>query len=248
MREPKVWTAAFGKPRLSNLDVHVWRAFLDCRPDLMRQFETTLSTDEKVRAERFHFSRDRDHFIAARGILRELLASYTHASPGELQFTYGAQKKPALLGNKMPATVKFNLSHSHGLAVFAISEQRELGIDLELVQPGFATDGIAERYFSSRELAELRALPPEQMAEGFFLCWTRKEAYVKAHGAGLHIPLDSFDVTLTPGEPERLRSTDSERWSLRSFKPASEFAGAMVVEGRSWQASYFEWSHENDPR
>jgi 4'-phosphopantetheinyl transferase len=208
----------------------------------MRQFEATLSTDEKVRSERFHFVRDRDHFVAARGILRQLLASYTQSSPAELQFNYGAQKKPALMAKNMPAAVRFNLSHSHGLAIFAISEKRELGIDLELIQPRFATDGIAERYFSSRELAELRALPPEKTAEGFFLCWTRKEAYVKAHGAGLHIPLDSFDVTLTPGDPERLCSTDSERWSLCSFEPASQYVGAIVGEGKGWRASYWDWA------
>jgi 4'-phosphopantetheinyl transferase len=208
----------------------------------MRQFEATLSTDEKARSERFHFARDRDHFVAARGILRQLLASYTQSSPAELQFNYGAQKKPALRAKNMPAALRFNLSHSHGLAIFAISEKRELGIDLELIQPRFAADGIAERYFSSRELAELRALPPEKTAEGFFLCWTRKEAYVKAHGAGLHIPLDSFDVTLTPGGPERLCSTDSERWSLRSFEPASQYVGAIVGEGKSWRASYWDWT------
>jgi 4'-phosphopantetheinyl transferase len=208
----------------------------------MREFEGTLSTDEKVRSERFHFARDRDHFIAARGILRQLLASYSQSSPAELQFSYGAQKKPALMAKNMAAAVRFNLSHSHGLAVFAFSEQREVGIDLELIQPGFATDGIAERYFSARELAELRALPPQKMSEGFFHCWTRKEAYVKAHGAGLHIPLDSFDVTLTPGAPERLRSTDSERWSLCSFEPASQYVGAIVGEGKGWRASYWDWT------
>jgi 4'-phosphopantetheinyl transferase len=107
---------------------------------------------------------------------------------------------------------------------------------------GFRGEAIAQRFFSSKELAELRSLLPEQRDEGFFLCWTRKEAYVKAQGAGLGIPLDSFDVSLTPGVPERLSSADSDRWTLRSFRPAELFAAAVVAEGRAPTFCFLDWN------
>jgi len=125
--------------------------------------------------------------------------------------------KPALDLEETQQCVRFNLSHSHGLAVFAFSLDREIGIGLELIRFNFATDEIAVRYFFPRELAEWRALPSDSRAEGFFLCWTRKEAYVKARGAGLHFPLDSFSVSLTPGKPEILESADSEQRSVCSL-------------------------------
>src|SRR5262249_24675748 len=103
-------------------------------------------------------------------------------------------------------------------------------------------DEIAERYFSAVELSELRRLPRDGRDEGFFRCWTRKEAYIKARGDGLgSIPLDSFDVSLTPGEPERLGSGDSERWSLRAFDPGAGYAGAVVAEGRNWSLRLWDW-------
>ena len=196
--------------------------------------------DEKSRAARFRFARDRNHFIAARGILRELLGGYLHRSPAELEFDYGPSGKPALRTEGPSSPVRFNLSHSHGLAVYAFALGREVGIDLEPIRPDFAADDIAGRYFSTRELNELRALPPELRPEGFFLCWTRKEAYVKARGEGLQIPLDSFSVSLTPGEPEVLESADSSRWSLRSFEPAPRYVAAVVGEGQGWRLRHWE--------
>ena len=201
---------------------------------------SSLSADEKSRADRFVFAGDRDRFVAARGILRELLGSYAGTAPAELKFDYGSQSKPELSPAHPP--IRFNLSHSHGLAVYAFARERHLGIDLELIQPEFAGDEIAERYFSAPELAELRALPPETRAEGFFLCWTRKEAYVKARGEGLQISLASFDVSLTPGKEERLRSDDALRWQLHSFQPAPQYVGALVAENRVSHLNQWEWT------
>lgn len=203
--------------------------------------ETTLAEDERKRAQRFLFERDRKHFIAGRGILRNLLAKYASRTPGGLKFRYGPQEKPALVADETQQTIRFNLSHSHGLAVFAFSLEREVGIDLELIRPDFATDEIAARYFSARELAELRALPPDLHAEGFFLCWTRKEAYVKARGVGLQIPLDSFSVSLTPGRLETLESADSEQWEIRSLRPGTGFVGAIVAERPIGRLYQFDW-------
>ncbi|MFZ0912892.1 MAG: 4'-phosphopantetheinyl transferase superfamily protein [Candidatus Korobacteraceae bacterium] len=143
--------------------------------------------------------------------------------------------------------IRFNLSHSHGLALYAFAYRREVGIDLELIQTDFGGEAVAERFFSPRELAQLRALSVELRAEGFFNCWTRKEAYVKARGDGLQIQLDSFDVSLTPGYPNALNSSDCLRWSLCSFQPAPQFVAAVVAEGRGWRLRHLEWSLPNPP-
>jgi len=138
-------------------------------------------------------------------------------------------------------SVRFNLSHSRGLAVYAFARDRELGIDLEPIRPEFSAEDIAERHFSPQELEEWHRLTPGLRAEAFFLCWTRKEAYVKARGEGLQIPLASFSVTLTPGQPEILQSVDSTRWGLRSFQPAPGYAAALAAEGRDWRLVRWDW-------
>jgi 4'-phosphopantetheinyl transferase len=127
------------------------------------------------------------------------------------------------------------------LALLAFALGRNLGIDVEFIRPEFPADEIAQRYFSPKEVMELRTLPPSLRAEGFYLCWTRKEAYIKATGEGLHVPLESFNVSLTPGRPERLESTDSGRWSMRSLYPDPFYAGALVAEGQQLRLRQWGW-------
>ena len=210
-------------------ELHIWLAWLDVGSEERSRLCSYLSKEEISRAQRFVFPRDRDHFIVARGRLRELLGRYLHCPPNAVQFKTGRYGKLSLLDDRDP--LRFNLSHSHGLALYGFCLGRELGIDTEKIQPQFAGEGIAERYFSAAEQRDLRDLPRELRDTAFFLCWTRKEAYIKAHGDGLQIALDSFDVSLKPGEPETLRSVDSGRWSMRSFAPAPEFVAAIIVEG-----------------
>jgi 4'-phosphopantetheinyl transferase len=222
-------------------EIHVWRACLDCEDAVLRQFEATLAPDEKARAGRFFFERDRNCFIAARGVLRELLARYLNRAPAGLDFDYGPQGKPTLRTELPRSSVQFNVSHSHGLALLAFAVGRRLGVDVELVRPNFGGEDLADRYFSPQEIMELQRLPAPLQDEGFFLCWTRKEAYVKARGEGLHIPLKSFHVSLTPGEPERLQTADSSHWSLRSLRPNPGYVGALVGEGTGWQLRCWDW-------
>jgi 4'-phosphopantetheinyl transferase len=223
-------------------DVHLWRASLDCDAPVLSRFETILSPDEMARANRFVFSTDRNHFVAARGILRELLATYLMLAPAELKFLYGNHGKPALNANPSDSVVQFNLSHSSGLALYAFSLGRRLGVDVEQIRLQFASEDIARRYFAAREVAELQALPTHLRTVGFFLCWTRKEAYVKAHGAGLSLPLDSFTVSLTPGRAAQLQAADSDQWSMHSVEPAPGFVAALVAEGQYWQRSCWSWN------
>ena len=222
-------------------EVHLWRASLDDGPSVLSRLEAVLSPDELARADRFVFETDRSRFVIARGILRELLGSYLMLPPATLQFSYGIHGKPALELGTSRSSLQFNLSHSGDLAVYAFSYGRKLGIDVERILPQLAGEDIARRYFTAPELVELQTLAPELRALGFFLCWTRKEAYVKAHGTGLNVPLDSFVVSLTPGRPAQLQSPDSERWSMHSFEPSTGYVAAIVGEGKSWPLSYWTW-------
>ena len=212
---------------------------------LLQHLESTLAEDEKARAARFIFDRDRDHFIAARGILRDLLSRYVECPAGTIKFAYGPQGKPALADPGSKSSVRFNLSHSHGLAVIAVGAGREVGIDVELLRPEFAGEDIAKRYFSAREVRELAQLPVGSRTEAFFRCWTRKEAYIKARGEGLHVPLDSFSVSLSPDRFPELLSADESRWKIESLVPSSEaerrYAAALVAEGKDWASRYFNW-------
>jgi len=239
---PVNWLRRRETPTLSNDEVHVWRAWLDVDFLERARLFSCLSEDERLRADRFIFSRDREHFVVARGRLRELLGTYLHRSPQSLEFRIGQHGKLSLPDR---VDLRFNLTHSYGLALFAFAMNRELGIDVEKIRPEFASEGIAERYFSAAEQNELRGLPVELRTNAFFLCWTRKEAYVKAHGGGLQIPLDGFDVSLTPGKPETLRSTDSERWNLRSFEPAPEYIASLIGEGAPESLCF--WNADVDP-
>jgi 4'-phosphopantetheinyl transferase len=237
------WSAAAPDLALRNDEVHIWLAWLDAAPQERILLRSYLNEEEVSRAERFVFPRDRDHFIVARGRLRELVGRYLHCSPNVVQFKTGRYGKLSLLDDLAP--LRFNLSHSNGLALYGFCLGRELGIDAEKIRPGFASEGIAARYFSAPEQKELAEVPNEHRNTAFFLCWTRKEAYIKAHGDGLQIPLDSFDVSLKPGEPETLRSADSGRWSMRSFVPATEFVAALVVEGEIRPMRFLECGGES---
>ncbi len=186
-----------------------------------------LSGEERERAARFHFERDRGRYTVCRSVLRELLAGYLDAAPEGIEFRYGPAGKPELT----EGSLRFNVSHSHDLALIAMARERELGVDIERVRAGVEREGIAERFFSPGEVAELRAVAVEERDEAFFRCWTRKEAYVKARGGGLSIPLDSFDVTLGRERAVLSRAVDAKRWTLTTLDPAPGYAAALVVEG-----------------
>jgi 4'-phosphopantetheinyl transferase len=228
------WTPGPASPRLGRDDVHVWLADLDRRP--VHSSLAVLADDERARAARFHFEHDRVRFAAARALLRELLAGYLSLRPEVVRFAYGPRGKPALCG-AAGAAVRFNVSHSGGLALLAFARGRELGIDLELERPVPESGQIAERFFSAWEASELRRCPEDERPAAFFRCWTRKEAYIKATGDGLSRALDSFDVTLGASAAARLLHVEGapgevERWWLQGLEPAPGFAAALAVEGR----------------
>jgi 4'-phosphopantetheinyl transferase len=227
-------------------EVHVWCTALNPGGAVVQDLSGLLAPDERTRAERFRFQRDREHFIAARGQLRRILGGYLGRSPEELRFRYSPYGKPALTEEWDPEEIQFNMSHSHAIVLYAIARGRRVGIDVEWIRPDFATEQIAERFFSAHEVAALRALPAADRPEAFFHCWTRKEAYIKARGEGLSLPLDQFDVSLAPGEPAALLRSRADpdevaRWRMCALTPPPGYAGALVVEGQDWHLRYRPW-------
>lgn len=244
------WSFPRTTPTLERNEVHVWRASLPGDSSDLRRFESVLADDETERAGRFIYERDRDRFIAAHGILRELLGRYISCAPQIIKFEYGPHGKPAVAGIGSQPAISFNLSHSHMLGLIVVAREREVGIDVELLRPDFGGEKIGNRYFSAKEMDELSSLPGELRTEGFFLCWTRKEAYVKARGDGLHLPLHSFSVSLAPDKPATLSSADQSRWSMESFVPSfvaePRYVAAVVAEGKDWKSRYFAWEHPKE--
>ena len=176
-------TSRFSALPLRADDVDIWRAALDEQPgDVVRALQAMLSRDEKERAGGFFFERDRQRFVVARGILRMLIGRYLSCRPDEVVFAYGPNGKPSL----HPDTgLYFNVAHSEGLALYAFTRVGEVGIDVECMRDLPEWEQIAESAFSSHELAQLRACPPEKRRGEFFRAWTRQEAVLKALGTGL---------------------------------------------------------------
>jgi len=226
-------------------EVHVWRFELEQPEHLVEEFRTTLEEDEVHRANRFHFEKHRRAFLVGRGFLRYVLGHYLETKPEALRFSYSTYGKPALNGEHKSSPLRFNMSHSHGLGLFAVTENNELGVDVEHVRADFASEDIARRFFSPCEVEAFNALPKEERVAAFFRCWTRKEAFIKATGRGLSQPLDGFDVTLGPGEPARLLRADEDvasRWSLSDLDAGVDYAAALAVAGpvlkiQCWQFS-----------
>jgi 4'-phosphopantetheinyl transferase len=225
--------------------VHVWRTPLDLTELQVRSLWDTLAADECQRAERFFFEKDRTHFVVARGLLRILLGRYLRQDALHLRFTYGPHGKPTLATDTGGVALRFNVSHSHGLALYALTRGREVGVDVERIRPEIAQEKIAERFFSPREVTVLRGLPTPLQAPAFFACWTRKEAYIKAKGAGLTLPLDQFDVSLAPGEPAALLHTawdlqEAAGWTLQDLAPAPGYRAAVAVAGHAWRLTCWD--------
>jgi 4'-phosphopantetheinyl transferase len=225
-------------------EVHVWRVLLDSSPEELDRLLGGLAADERARAERFRVERARAEFVAARAALRGILGLYHSSDPVRPAFRLGPQGKPSLAG--ADPTLHFNLSHSHGLALVAVTRLGEVGVDVEQVRPLDTMLELAERYFAAAEVQALFALPPQVQPEAFFNGWTRKEAFLKAVGVGLSYGLDRVELTLTPGVPARfLRiAGDAGRaagWSLHALAPAPGYVGALALEGKGYRVTCWDW-------
>lgn len=204
--------------------VHVWPVRTAASKDVISRLERVLAPDERDRAARFRLGHLRDSFVVARGALRIMLGRYLNTSAAGIQFHYGSKGKPALAAS---SPLHFNASHSGGLAVFAFTAGCEIGVDVEQIRPLPDMQNVAARFFCREEAAELMSLTAGQREHAFFLCWTRKEAYIKATGDGLSAPLDDFRVTLQPGQPARFIHiahdvNAAKEWSLSNIELAPD--------------------------
>jgi 4'-phosphopantetheinyl transferase len=229
-------TAALALPEN---EVQLWRLDLEALAVGEDCWQQLLSADEQVRTGRFLSLRARQHFVVVRGLLRTLLAGYLSTHPKELTFWHSAKDKPSLGPPYSDSGIAFNVSHSGGVALLAFNRRREIGVDVEHVRRDLDLEVIAQRYFSAREQRQLARLPADQKYDAFFRCWTRKEAFIKAKGEGLSLPLDQFDVSLVSGDSNALLSTrpdasEAARWSLREVPAGPGYVAALCVAGHDW--------------
>ncbi len=218
-------------------EVHLWRIDLDKVAVAESRWRTVLSQDEITRADRFKFTRDRQNFTATRALLRILVGSYLTRNPQQLSFTYGENGKPYF--RQGPAEVDFNVSHSGERALIAIARGRPLGVDIEQIRGNIDCESLARHYFSTSEEAALFTLEVSERSRAFFRCWTRKESYIKARGAGLALPLHSFDVSLSQTERNLLLATrpdasEAALWSIRAIETGEGYEAALCGKGRDW--------------
>jgi 4'-phosphopantetheinyl transferase len=221
--------------KLKDNEVDIWQIGLRPEPSSLRTLLEILSADERQRASRFHFDRDREKFIVARAALRDILSRYLDISPNQTRFSINRFGKPSLAAELNPNVIQFNISRSNEIALCAVTRGREVGIDIEFINDESANLEIAERFFAPDEIADLKRLPAKLRNAAFFSCWTRKEAYVKAVGEGLSHPLDKFSVSILPEElTPTLRTDTSDQTQNRFLKtlfPDLNYAAALAVEG-----------------
>jgi len=216
-------------------DVHIWCTSLEHWLENWVEFLPLLSSDENARAERFYFEKDRCRYIIGRGLLRKLLAGYLELEPAQIQFSYGPCGKPELGTKDRGNDLKFNLSHSKDLLIYAFCWDRRVGIDVEHVHSMPDEQRLSEEFFSAPESAFLKTLPGKQRLEAFFKLWTCKEAFVKASGDGLAKSMDQFEIQLLERDLARLVSIDGDPnqaagWRLETFEPAPGYQAALAVE------------------
>ncbi|MGD1911786.1 MAG: 4'-phosphopantetheinyl transferase family protein [Rivularia sp. (in: cyanobacteria)] len=210
-------------------EVHIWRENLDNVKSSLEYFTQILSEDELVRAKRFHFQEHQQRFTAARGILRCILGRYFNIEPFEIRFGYEARGKPFLEQNLNENNLCFNLSHTQNFALYAVSVNNSIGVDLECIKSNTDVVSLAQRFFSPNEFALIESAPQEQQLQLFFRYWTCKEAYLKATGTGL-ADLQKVEISLTPQQPAKLSIPNiSGEWSLVEIQPFSNCAGAICL-------------------
>ncbi len=231
--------------QVSTDEIHIWRLLISDVEVATRRVLAVLTPSERDRATHLAIPAARQEFIVGRAVLRHVLGNYLDCRPADVPLGRGPHGKPGLLGGH--PDIRFNVSHSHGLVLYGVARGREVGVDVERIRP--VPDGrqLAERFFSRREARELSQLPATEFATGFFNCWTRKEAYAKATGFGLALPLDSFEVSLAPGTPATLALLDvaapqKRSWDIRAIPLGDAYVGAVVSEGTGWRVKHYEWN------
>lgn len=249
---PSEWEAPPPSLSLPPDEVQVWAIPLDQSPLMVSAMVRWLSPVERTRAGRFHSLEDCKHYVIAHGVLREVLGRYLKHAPSDVLLCTLPNGKPVLAPELNDVQLEFNLSHSHELALIAVSRERRLGIDVERIRAVLDGKVIAARFFAPGETVTLSALPERLQLEAFFACWTRKEAYIKARGEGLRISLDTFAVAVAPGQSPGLLYDVADpqavsRWSLHSLDVGAAYVASLAVEGQDWRLRHWLWQARTRP-
>jgi len=243
------WPTTLEFPPMDQDTIHVWKAGLMPSRERLEALARTLSREEFARAGRFRFTEDRERFILNHGILRELLSGYLNTRPECVALTTRPFGKPRLAESSDAGKLRFNMSHSGSIALYAFSLGRELGVDLEQFRSIPDRDRIMARFFSESEREFLSALPAHEREEAFFCCWTAKEAYIKGTGKGLSQPLDAFSALMMAGGEFRLETGEPDekgknaRWDILGLRPETGYMAALAVKSdgcslHCWQFTY----------
>jgi 4'-phosphopantetheinyl transferase len=241
------WRRGVPGQLISSNEVHVWRVFIDTANFQSESLLETLSADELTRAEQFQFEKDQRRFIMARGILRMILAHYVGKKPHELRFEYTSYGKPVLATTDGYDTLSFNLSHSGEIALYAVTRNRKIGIDVECIRDNFDVGQIAHRFFSAGEISSLDKIPKQKQSEVFFQYWTRKEAFIKAMGKGVSFPMEQCDVSLINGKissPITVLGDNGENpcWYGQDLFPGHGYVAAIAIDGDDCDLSCWDYS------
>jgi 4'-phosphopantetheinyl transferase len=241
------WHPAPDIPRLGAEDVHLWRALLNIPSDEIADLQEQLSPEERDRAARYKFPKDKRRFIVGRGILRRILSRYLAIIPQDIQIHYGAHGRPLIEETQNSVDLRFSVSHAEDLVLYALTRGRSIGVDLEYIREDFDVLKIADNFFSEGETTTLQTLPSKMRGEGFYRAWTRKEAYLKACGSGLAINPRQVEVSLVPDDPAVIlringKTQNTQAWSLLHLDLPPHFIGAVAVEGNEWSLSCWNWT------
>lgn len=236
--------------RLPDREAHLWFVSLLLPPAKFLRFDSILSPDEAERASRFRNVTPKRRYMAARGWLRTLLASYVSIQPEQLRFAYNDLGKPRLADES--AAVGFSVSHSDDCALLGFVRKHNIGVDLERVHEDIEFDVLAKRFFLPNEFKKLQSLPADQRLHSFYCAWTRKEAYLKARGEGLFQGLHRIEVSLLPDEPAKILSAAddahaSRNWMMKHLSPRQGYVGAVAVDTTGIEFKYFRWEQEQYP-
>jgi 4'-phosphopantetheinyl transferase len=233
-------------PKMFDDEIHVWITSIEQPDSVIQYLSGYLSTDELNRVCRYHFVEDRVRALISRGILRLILSCYLHSEPSEIRICENRYGKPYLPHNGDNLPLHFNLSHSDGMILLATTLGREIGVDVERIRRDFPIESIAKLVFSEEERRAIDLLGDHEKHDAFFACWTRKEAYTKARGDGLSLPLKQIEVSCKAGEPAALLNchwdpSEVDRWDLTDVFVGKEYAAAVAVDGKELSYKYFEW-------
>jgi len=242
MQLAEAWELPPRELGLENNQVHLWLITVPTELDSLHDYRLCLTEEERTRADRFHFPQDRARFTLGRGALRKLLMRYSGTT--EISLAANEYGKPHL--TQPASSLQFNVAHSGDLVLLGFSRGRPIGVDIERFRPDFATTDIAQRFFAPDEAVTLAALPQPDRVRGFFNCWTRKEAYIKARGLGLSLPLNSFSVAFASGAPAGLTRVAHDpaapqRWTIMDLQTSQDYAAAAAFEGRDCAVRQWRW-------